>query len=84
MTQTFITIPQEEWSRIVSILEKVEERLKPEDKWMTTKEACRMLGIKSPLTWISYRKKYNIKTSQVGRNVLTKKSEIERVLTLMK
>ena len=80
MTQTFITIPQEEWQRMVTILEKVEEKLKPEDKWITTKEACQMLGIKSPITWLSYRKKYNIKTSQVGRNVLTLKSDIERVL----
>ena len=80
MTQTFITIPQEEWSRVVSILEKVEARLQPEDKWITTKEACNMLGIKSPITWASYRKKYHIKTSQVGRNVLTLKSDIERVL----
>lgn len=80
MTQTFVTIPQEEWLRVVAILEKVEERLKPEDKWITTKEACSMLGIKSPLTWLNYRKKYKIKTSQVGRNVLTLKSDIEKVL----
>lgn len=83
MTLTFITIPQEEWQRIVTILEKVEAKMQPEDKLISTKEACEMLGIKSLATWASYRKKYNIKTSQVGRNVLTKKSEIERVLTLM-
>lgn len=83
MTQTFITIPQEEWQRIVTILEKVEAKMQPEDKLISTKEACEMLGIKSLATWASYRKKYKIKTSQVGRNVLTKKSEIERVLTLM-
>lgn len=79
MTQTFITIPQEEWTRIVGILNAVEERLKPQDKWLDTQEACEMLGV-SVTTWASYRKKYKLCTSQVGRKVLVKKSEIEKLL----
>ncbi len=79
MTQTFVSIPLEDWQRMVSILERVEERLKPEDKWIGTKEACDMLGI-TPNTWISYRKKFNVKCSQVGRNVLVLKSDVERLL----
>lgn len=79
MTQTFVSIPLEDWQRMVSILEKLEERLKPEDKWIGTKEACDMLGI-TPNTWIKYRKKFNVKCSQVGRNVLVLKSDVERLL----
>lgn len=79
MTQTFVSIPQEEWQRMLSILERVEERLKPEDKWIGTKEACKMLGI-TPNTWISYRKRFNVKCSQVGRNVLVLKSDVEHLL----
>ena len=79
MTQTFVSIPLEDWQRMVSILERVEERLKPEDKWIGTKEACRMLGI-TPNTWTNYRKKFNVKCSQVGRNVLVLKSDVERLL----
>lgn len=79
MTQTFVSIPLEDWQRMVSILERVEERLKPEDKWIGTKEACDMLGI-TPNTWINYRKKFNVKCSQVWRNVLVLKSDVERLL----
>lgn len=79
MTQTFVSIPLEDWQRMVSILERVEERLKPEDKWIGTKEACDMLGI-TPNTWINYRKKFKEKCSQVGRNVLVLKSDVERLL----
>lgn len=79
MTQTFVSIPLEDWQRMVSILEKLEERLKPEDKWIGTKEACDMLGI-TPNTWINYRKKFKVKCLQVGRNVLVLKSDVERLL----
>lgn len=79
MTQTFVSIPLEDWQRMVSILEKLEERLKPEDKWIGTKEACDMLGI-TPNTWINYRKKFKVKCSQVGHNVLVLKSDVERLL----
>lgn len=38
-----------------------------------------MLGI-TPNTWVSYRKKFNIQCSQVGRNVLVMRSQIENLL----
>ena len=79
MTHTFVSIPLEDWQRVVSILERVEERLKPQDEWIGTKEACKMLGI-TPNTWVSYRKKFNIQCSQVGRNVLVMRSQIEKLL----
>lgn len=78
MTQTFVSIPQEEWNRVVSILERVEEKLNP-DTWISTEEACRMLGI-TPNTWLTYRKKFHIKSSQVGRKVLVLRSEVENLL----
>lgn len=78
MTQTFVSIPQEEWNRVVSILERVEEKLNP-DTWISTEEACRILGV-TPNTWLNYRKKFNIKCSQVGRKVLVLRSEVEKLL----
>lgn len=79
MTQTFITIPQEEWTRIVNILNQVEERLKPQDMWLDTHQACEMLGV-SHSTWQNYRKKFDINVSQIGRKIMVKKSEVERLL----
>lgn len=79
MTQTFITIPIDEWNRTIAILERVEKLLEPKDEWIGTKEACKMLGI-SPNTLMRYRKKFNIKCSQVGRNILMLRSSIEKVL----
>ena len=78
MTQTFVSIPQEEWQKIVSILERVEERLSP-DEWIDTNEVCQLLGI-TPNTWINYRKKFKINCSQVGRKVLVLRSEVEKLL----
>ena len=79
MTQTFITIPMEEWKRVVDILQKVEERLKPDEKWICTEEACKILGI-TKATWLRYRKKFKIACSQVGRNVMVRKSDVEQLL----
>ena len=79
MTQTFVTIPQEEWTRIVNILHNVEERLKPQNEWLDTKNACAMLGV-SLSTWATYRKKFKVNTSQVGRKVLVRKSEVELLI----
>lgn len=75
----FVMVPQKDWERIIAALEKVEARLEPEDRWIGTKEACEILNI-STNTWLSYRKRFKIKTSQVGRNVLVLKSDIQKLL----
>lgn len=75
----FVMVPQKEWERIITALEKVEARLQPEDRWIGTKEACKMLNI-SINTWLNYRKRFKLRTSQVGRNVLVLKSDIEKLL----
>lgn len=79
MTQTFVTIPLEDWQRLLSTLEKVEERLKPKDEWLGIKEACSLLGVNST-TFRTYRAKFNIPTSQVGRRVMVLRSEIEKLI----
>lgn len=78
---TYVAIPQTEWSRIMRVLEKVEGMLapKPHEEYLTTEQACRMLGVNKN-TFASYRKKFNIKVSQVGRNILTPRSEIEKLI----
>ena len=75
----FVMVPQKEWERLITALEKVEARLQPEDRWIGTKEACKMLNI-SINTWLNYRKRFKLRTSQVGRNVLVLKSDIEKLL----
>lgn len=77
----FVMVPQKDWERIITALEKVEARLEPEDRWIGTKEACKMLNI-SINTWLNYRKRFKIKTSQVGRNVLVLKSDIDKLLKM--
>lgn len=81
MNQTFVSIPVEEWQRMVDILENIEQKLTPQtqDEWIGTDEACEMLHI-TPNTWRSYRTRYNIKTTQMGRKVLVLKSEINKIL----
>lgn len=81
MNQTFVTIPIDEWNKMVSLMAKIEAKLTPkvEDEWVDTDKACEMLHI-SRSTWITYRKKYNIKQTQMGRKILVPKSEIDNIL----
>lgn len=81
MNQTFVSIPIEEWQRVVSILERIEDKITPntQDEWIGTDEACDMLHV-TKNTWLAYRKKYNIKTTQMGRKVLVLKSEVNKIL----
>lgn len=75
----FVLVPASEWERIINVLTTVEARLKPQDEWIDTAEACSILGI-TPHTFSAWRKKYNMHYSQAGRKVLVKRSEIERLL----
>lgn len=58
MNQTFVSIPIEEWQRVVSILERIEDKITPntQDEWIGTDEACEMLHV-TKNTWLAYRKK---------------------------
>ncbi len=83
---TYIAMPQEVWQsflderkRILETLERVEKKLSGNEEWIGTEEACRMLGI-TPRTWQNYRKKYNIRVSQVGRITRVLRSEVESLL----
>lgn len=82
MTQTFVSIPIDEWQKVVEILERLDKKLMPHelrDEWIGTDEACEILHV-TKNTWLAYRKKYNIKTTQMGRKVLVLKSEINKIL----
>lgn len=81
MNQTFVSIPIDEWQRMVGILESIEKKLTPRvtDEWIGTEEACEMLHI-TPNTWRTYRAKYNIRTTRMGRKVLVLKSEVNNIL----
>lgn len=81
MNQTFVSIPIEEWQRVVGILEQIEDKLNPQikDEWIDLDDACEMLHI-TKNTWRAYRTKYNIKTTQMGRKVLVLRSEVNKIL----
>ena len=77
--QTFVTVPLEQWNKMLSLLERVEERLKPKDEWVNTKQACKILGV-TPNTLKSYRDKFHIQCHQVGRNILMLRSSLYNVI----
>ena len=81
MNQTFVSIPIEEWQRVVGILELIEKKLTPQsqDEWIDAEEVCKMLHI-THNTWRAYRAKYNIKTTQMGRRVFALRSELDKIL----
>lgn len=78
---TYVAVPQSEWLRIIKVLTKVESLLepKPKEEFLTTEQACAMLGV-TPNTFASYRKKFGIPVSQVGRNILTPRSALEQLI----
>lgn len=78
-SMTFVPIPIDEWNEIKKLMEDIKALLAPKEEYLTTEQACRMLGV-SPNTFASFRKKYNIPSSQVGRNILTPRSAIEKLI----
>ena len=79
MAATYVTVPVDEWERMLDLLERLEKRLEPEDKWLTTEEACDMLGIKRT-AWRVWRRRFGIECAQVGRRVLVRRSELEKLM----
>ena len=78
---TYVTLPLEQWQRVATALDRPEELLSPgyEDEFITMQNACDILGV-SKNTFREYRKKFNIPVSQVGRNILVRKSEINKII----
>lgn len=76
---TYVAVPEREWMHIKDILSRLEHLLAPKEEYLTTEQACSMLGITAN-TFARYRKRYHIKTSQVGRNILTPRSEIDKLI----
>lgn len=79
MAATYVAVPVDEWERMLNLLERLEKRLEPEDKWLTTEEACDMLGIKRT-AWRVWRRRFGIECAQVGRRVLVRRSELEKLM----
>ena len=77
--QTFVAVPIDPWNKMLSLLERVEERLKPQDEWIGTDKACKILGV-TPNTLARYRKRFNIQCHQVGRNILMLRSSIDKLI----
>lgn len=78
-SMTFVPVPKEEWEQIKSLMEDIKALLAPKEEYLTTEQACRMLGV-TPNTFASFRKKYKLPSSQVGRNILTPRSAIEKLI----
>lgn len=76
---TYVAVPVEEWRRMLDLLERLEKRLEPEDKWLTTEEACDMLGIKRS-AWRAWRKRFGIDCAQIGRRVMVRRSELDKLM----
>lgn len=78
---TYVTLPLEQWQRVVTALDRLEELLSPgyEEEYLTMQKACAILGV-SKNTFRVYREKFNIPVSQVGRNILVRKSEINKII----
>lgn len=72
MTQTFVSIPIEEWQRVVDILERLDKKLMPHelrDEWIGTDEACEILHV-TKNTWLAYRKNTTSKQLRLGARYL--------------
>lgn len=78
----FVTIPADDYALLMNTLRRAVDiigRSEQKDEWLTTEQACQMLNV-SPNTWARYRKKFHLNTSQIGRAVLVRRSEVEKLL----
>lgn len=78
---TYVAIPKEEWQQIITTLRRLEERMlaRKEDEWITMRKACEILGV-TTASFRNYRKNNKIKVSQVGRNILVSRSELNKLI----
>lgn len=79
---TYVAMPQEKYRTLIDTIERVRRMLDSiEDRsgYMTTKEVCQLLHT-SPATWARHCKKHGIRRVRIGRSLLTRVSDIERML----
>lgn len=81
MTQTFVTIPVEEWNTMIALMGELKSLLnerKPK-VWLTKKETCKALNISST-TFARYRGKGLLRTSQIGKKLYVLHSDVEQLI----
>ena len=86
MSSLVVTLTVEELKSLIS--EEIEKSFKehyPKSpvKFITPKEACKLLGISLP-TLRSYGKQGKLKESRIGRKILYVQTEVEEAITTIK
>ncbi len=81
MTQTFVTIPEEEWRSMLTLMGELKQLLaeKKPKEWLSKEETCSRLNISST-TFARYREKGLLCTSQIGRKVYVLSTDVEKLM----